>query len=156
MIWFSPKGLAFSCCHHIGAEDFNLNFRATLTYSVPSEEQRKEYKNERIKEKEGETQAYRVLKAKRVNISQRGPNGAGHGLHLPRWGLFVVPALALCPHCCQRSWTVVTCEVDFSSKFKNLLLIYSSSMETLPQTDWCSKNKRLKKLRWPCLPCYAF
>lgn len=83
MIWSSPKGLAFGC-YHTGDGDLNLNFRATLTYSVPSQEQRKEYKNERIKGKEGGRQASRVLKAKRVNISRSGPNGAGHGLHLPR------------------------------------------------------------------------
>lgn len=69
---------------HWGCGDLNLNFRATLTYSVPSQEQCKEYKNERIKGQEGGRQAYRVLKARRVNISRRGPKGAGHGLHLPR------------------------------------------------------------------------
>lgn len=63
---------------------------------------------------------------------------------------------ALCPHCRHRSWTVVTCEAGFSSKSENLLLIHSSSKKTFPQTDCVQKTKRLEKLRWPYLPCYAF
>lgn len=38
----------------------------------------------------------------------------------------------------------MTCEVGFSSKSENLLLIYSSSVETLPPTDWYPKAKGLR------------
>lgn len=154
MIWFSPKGLVFGC-YHTGAGDFNLNSRATLTYSVPSEEQQKEYKNEGIKGKEEGRQAYRLLKAKRVNISQSGPNGAGHGSHLPRLGLVFGQLSALCSHCRHRSWTVGTCEVGFSSRSENLLLFIAPQQKVFHKLT-VFKNKRLKKLRWPCLPCHAF
>lgn len=131
MIRFSPKG-----CYHTGAGDLNLNFRATLTYPAPV---RSSGKN---KGEGGRKTSLPSAQSKTGKFFPKQTKWCRAQLAPAKMRPFLLSQLCpLCPRCRHRAWTAVTSEVGFSSKSENLLLIYSSSAETLPPTDRCSKAK---------------